>query len=150
MFFRRVNFTGSGKVKTLRLLKRSWLLLFFLVPSLFLFSQGDPEGPAAGRVDLNPQEFQEGFQKGGLLLDVRTPQEYADAHIGGAELIPLQELSTRWTEIEEYKDQPVYLYCRSGNRSRSASQVLLDKGFTEVYNLDRGIGSWMAQSLPVE
>lgn len=128
---------------------KKWLWLLLFIPSMVISAQGTGD-PGAERVDLSPQEFQEGFQEGGLLLDVRTPGEYEAAHIPGAELIPVQELSARAGEIDAYKNEPVYVYCRSGNRSRSASQILLDKGFTQVYNLDQGIGSWAGAGLPLE
>lgn len=101
--------------------------------------------------DLSNEEFSDGIMENNiLLLDVRSPQEYEDLHIPGAMLIPVQELNQRIEEIESLKDHPVYVYCRSGNRSRTASQILLDNGFSQVYNLDRGISSWASQGYPTE
>ena len=57
-------------------------------------------------------------------------------------MIPVGELESRLGEISDYKDKPVLVYCRSGNRSVTASNVLIDNGFTEVHNLLGGIGAW--------
>jgi rhodanese-related sulfurtransferase len=77
-----------------------------------------------------------------LLLDVRTSQEYNDGHIEGSLLIPVTELESRLDEIADYKDSTVLVYCRSGNRSLTASQILIDNGFTDVHNLLGGIAAW--------
>lgn len=77
-----------------------------------------------------------------LLLDVRTPQEYYEGFIPGATLIPLGQLSDRIGEIERFKNLPVLIYCRSGNRSIPASQILLRNGFKTVYHLRGGIRAW--------
>jgi phage shock protein E len=85
-----------------------------------------------------------------LLLDVRTPNEFYEAHIAGATLVPLQQLADRLGELEAHKNIPVIIYCRSGNRSIPASQILIKNGFKQVYNMQGGIGGWMREKLPVE
>jgi rhodanese-related sulfurtransferase len=84
-----------------------------------------------------------------FLLDVRTPREFAAGHLEGAVLIPVQELSPRLAELEAARDRPVFIYCRSGNRSTVAAKLLVDAGFDEVINLRRGIVDWERQGLPV-
>jgi len=128
-------------------MKRNILFLGMLV--FFIFScTAENEGIYE---HIDALTFQNAMEKeGALLLDVRTPGEYANTHIPGAELIPLQELEARIDEIVDYKDQPVLVYCRSGNRSRSAAQILKNQGFKEIYNLNRGIGEWISMGLPVE
>jgi len=71
---------------------------------------------------------------GALLVDVRTPQEYATGHLEGAINIPVQELEHRTAELGE-PSRPVVLYCRSGARSGSAQRLLRERGFTAAYNL---------------
>ncbi len=85
-----------------------------------------------------------------LLLDVRTPNEFYDGHIAGATLIPVQQLAERIDELENVKDKPVLVYCRSGNRSIPASQILIRNGFKKVYNMNGGILGWMQEKLPLE
>lgn len=79
-----------------------------------------------------------------LILDVRTPNEYYSGHIENAVLIPLQQLSDRLSEIEDYKDRVVLLYCRTGNRSTVAAEILIQNGFKKLYNLSNGIKEWKA------
>lgn len=75
-----------------------------------------------------------------LLLDVRTQAEYDIGHIEGARLIPHNELADRLEEVKGHGK--VLVYCASGNRSVTASQVLIAAGFKEVYNLKSGFSGW--------
>jgi rhodanese-related sulfurtransferase len=84
-----------------------------------------------------------------FVLDVRTPEEYTqDGHVKGSTLIPLPELATRLAEIP--KDRPIAAFCRSGNRSKVAQDLLLQNGFTDVSNVIGGIGAWRNANLPTE
>lgn len=91
-----------------------------------------------------PEVFESHMQGEYLLLDVRTPEEYNEGNIEGSVLIPVTELESRLSEIEEYKDKTVLVYCRSGNRSVTASNILIDNGFTNVHNLLTGYNGWVA------
>ena len=82
------------------------------------------------------------------MLDVRTPEEYAEGHIPGAVLIPVQELEQRLGEVP--KDRQVYVYCRSGVRSVQASKILAGAGFTHIENVEGGIKAWQAAGFPIE
>lgn len=70
--------------------------------------------------------------RGGKLIDVRTPEEYAQGHAKGAVNIPLQELQRQLPKLKRLK-VPVVAYCRSGNRSGIAAQILNANGM-EAYN----------------
>jgi len=82
-----------------------------------------------------------------VILDVRTWEEYINGHIKNATLIPVSELEGRLWELDRLK--PTLVYCRSGMRSASASQILADHGFIEVYNMLGGILAWIAAGYPV-
>lgn len=82
-----------------------------------------------------------------LLLDVRTPEEFATGHISGAVNIPLQSLQSRLSEVPN--DMPVIVYCRSGNRSAQASQILSQANYPTIFDMG-GIIDWTSQGLPVE
>ena len=84
---------------------------------------------------------------GVLIVDVRTPQEYNEGHIYGAVNYPLQQID-RWSK-DLPKDKPVYLYCRSGNRSQEAAEYLKKKGFKNIYNETGGIIAWSKRSYPL-
>lgn len=78
-------------------------------------------------------------EKNAQLVDVRTPEEFAESGIAGAKNLPLQDIDhTAMTNLD--KNLPVVVYCRSGQRSQMAMQILLSQGFTDVFNL----GSYMA------
>ena len=84
--------------------------------------------------DINQgvQEFKNAA--GAVLLDVRTPQEYREGHIPGSQNMPLQQLD-KVEEVTENKDTVLYVYCRSGARSRQAVSLLKHMGYTNVHNI---------------
>ena len=71
---------------------------------------------------------------GAVLLDVRTPQEYREGHIPGSQNVHLQQLD-KVEEVTENKDTVLYVYCRSGARSRQAVSLLKHMGYTNVHNI---------------
>ncbi|MBN1758421.1 MAG: hypothetical protein JW863_08900 [Chitinispirillaceae bacterium] len=96
-------------------------------------------------MELTAKEAQQLIaEKKPLILDVRTPNEYYSGHIKGARLIPLQQLDARLSELNNYKEKDVLVYCRSGNRSTVASQILIRNGFKKLHNLRSGIRGWEA------
>lgn len=88
---------------------------------------------------LPPEEAKALVKKGAMLVDVRTPEEFAGKHLDGAINIPVDDLEARMGELK--KDADIVLYCRSGARSGRALGMLKAAGFTKVYNLG-GIGNW--------
>ena len=85
-----------------------------------------------------------------LVIDVRTTEEYADGHLVGAQNINVED-ETLWEQrIEPLdRDRPTVVYCRSGRRSAVAAQLLIDAGFTQVYDLG-GVEDWDSAVLAVE
>jgi phage shock protein E len=85
---------------------------------------------------------------GALLLDVRTPAEYADRHIDGAANLPVDELRARPVDVDKLtggdRDKPIVVYCGSGKRAARAKQVLVEAGYRHVTNLG-GIEDWDRQ-----
>lgn len=79
-----------------------------------------------------------------FVLDVRQPEEFNEASIDGAVLIPLGQLETRLGELD--KNAEIVVHCKSGGRSTRAVQFLESRGFANVANLTGGITSWLAQS----
>ncbi|REE80713.1 rhodanese-related sulfurtransferase [Lutibacter oceani] len=76
------------------------------------------------------------------IIDIRTPQEYKQGYIEGAVNINYFD-SSFLDQVSKFdKSKPIFIYCRSGNRTSSASKKLLKLGFTEVYDLQGGIISW--------
>lgn len=71
---------------------------------------------------------------GAVLLDVRTPEEYAEGHIPGGRNVPLQRLDAVESVVKS-KDTPLFVYCLSGARSRQAVSLLRSRGYTNVQNI---------------
>lgn len=85
-----------------------------------------------------------------VIIDVRTEGEYTSGHIPGANLLPVQVFADNLGKLEKFKDDDILLYCASGNRSTVAAKMLIDAGYSKVYNLRRGIGDWTRNGLPIE
>jgi rhodanese-related sulfurtransferase len=83
------------------------------------------------------------------LLDVRTPGEYAAAHIGGADNVPLDSLPELAVEIRAAVAAPVVVVCQSGMRARKAEAALRASGMTNLHVLDGGVNGWVAAWHPV-
>ena len=75
-----------------------------------------------------------------MIVDVRTVEEYNEGHIPGAINIPNESITAAPSELPD-KDQVLYVYCRSGNRSKQASSKLAKLGYTNIYEMG-GISSW--------
>ena len=77
-----------------------------------------------------------------IILDVREQDEYDSGHIPGAVLLPVGSIDEDTaTEVIPEKDSTVLVYCRSGNRSKTASSTLADLGYTDIYEFG-GINTW--------
>jgi len=75
-----------------------------------------------------------------ILLDVRQPFEYEEAHLPGAQLIPLPKLVDSIEQLDRH--QPILVYCATGGRSLMAARLLSNQGFGEVYQVQGGINAW--------
>ncbi|AWR85493.1 rhodanese-like domain-containing protein [Meiothermus taiwanensis] len=104
--------------------------------------------PTALYKDIQPHEAHELQKQKVLFVDVREPEEFAQVRLEGAQLIPLSEFAGRFSEIP--KNQPVVLYCRSGNRSAQAAGWLASKGYTNLLNLEGGLMAWYQAGLPLD
>ena len=81
-----------------------------------------------------------------IILDVRTQDEYNEGHLEKALLIPIDELEGRIDELDQ--NNPIIVYCRSGVRSNRAANILIENGFSEVYDMG-GIMGWQEEGFPV-
>ncbi len=116
------------------ILGMDFLSLFFNRPAV---NQLDP-GEVHELINKTPRPY---------LLDVRTPVEYKQGHITGAELIPLNELSARVGRIPKGRD--IICVCASGHRSIVAARQLTAKGYP-VSNMKGGMAKWVRAGLPVK
>jgi rhodanese-related sulfurtransferase len=104
----------------------------------------------AGVTNMNVSEFSKKISEPDVvLLDVRTPAEFAEGYIEGAQLIDFQSGNFE-NEISSLDKNATYaVYCRSGNRSGQAVKVMHDAGFHNVYNLNGGVIDWANAGLPL-
>ncbi len=83
---------------------------------------------------------------GAFILDVRQPDEWNTFHIAGSTLIPLDQLPSRLNELP--KDKQIVVVCRTGHRSASGRDFLLQSGFTQVTSMAGGLTQWSADGYP--
>ena len=122
------------------------LVTIFLV-LLFLFLRTFVV--AAGAKSINTMEAVRMMNKeDALVLDVRTQEEFAKAHISGATNIPLGLIDARISDLHGSKSSPVIVVCQSGNRSMQAARALKKHGFENLFNMSGGMVSWQQANLP--
>ena len=116
------------------------IYVVFLLAIIFLFYMR--LAPAKGLRTLRADAFQAEWRnaKNGILIDVREPAEFRSGHIPGAVNIPLSQLGSKTDGISI--DRNVYLYCRSGMRSKQAARVLSGRGYANLAHLQGGISAW--------
>jgi rhodanese-related sulfurtransferase len=105
---------------------------------------------SSNAMDLSVSEFSSKVTEAGIItLDVRTPGEFNEGHIDGAQLIDFQSGNFE-SEIETLDKSKTYaVYCRSGSRSGQAVKIMSDAGFTNLYNLNGGVIDWSSAGLPL-
>lgn len=93
--------------------------------------------------NISPDEAKKALDldKSIILLDVRTSEEYNEGHIPGSILVPVDSLESQILTTIPDKKTKIFIYCRSGNRSKTAAQIMINLGYTDVYDLG-GIKSW--------
>jgi rhodanese-related sulfurtransferase len=84
-----------------------------------------------------------------VVLDVRTPEEFAAGHVPGAVNIPHTELAARIAELGDARDRDVVVYCRTGKRSEQALGVLGQSGFKRLFHLQGDYTRWSEEKRPV-
>lgn len=85
-----------------------------------------------------------------VVVDVCEPKEFSAGHVPNAINLPLSSLKDRLHDLDKYKNKPVIVSCRSGNRSMKGAVLLRKHGFPTVYNLAGGLLGWERDNLPVE
>lgn len=134
------------------------VIFLFLLTMVFFFSMQKKDIPS-GFKTVTVEEAREMIEKDDVfILDVRTPAEFNSSHIEGATLIPVtnsggsnlssdQLLEARINEVP--RDKKILVYCRTGHRSTTASNILVAAGYSDVYNMQGGITAWTGAGYPV-
>ena len=88
--------------------------------------------------------------KNAVIIDVRTPEEFAESHLPEANNFPVDTLSQNIETIKKLqRDKPLLVYCRSGKRSARATEILQNLGVNSLYNLKGGIKAWSDANNPL-
>ena len=126
--------------------------------AIMIFAPRTGDSPSGVR-NVAVQEAKKLIENGDVfVLDVRTPSEFNSSHIEGATLIPVTNtfgsnlssdnlLEARVDEVP--KNKKILVYCKSGHRSTSASKILVNAGYSQVYSMEGGINAWTGAGYPV-
>ena len=107
---------------------------------------------AAGPATIEPKALNDRIawaDRSLLVLDVRTPEEFAAGHVPGAVNIPHTELAARVAELDVARDRDIVVYCRTGKRSGEALGVLAKSGFKRLLHLQGDYTRWSEEKRPV-
>lgn len=122
-------------------------LAFALVTATLVFA-----AEAAGPEPIEPKSLGARIawaDRSLVVLDVRTPEEFAAGHLPGAINIPHTELASRVAELEGSRDSDIVVYCRTGARSATALGVLEKSGFKRLFHLQGDYTRWSEEKRPV-
>lgn len=104
------------------------------------------QGPQVPEIDI--EQAERDVAAGAQMVDVRESSEWNEAHIPGSVHIPLGDLATRAGTLDT--ERPVVAVCRSGNRSKTAVQILQRAGFTDASSMAGGVVAWAKAGKPIE
>ncbi len=131
-----------GKGEGVNIMKKFCIVVFMILTLVSALSGCVTKSPEKAQyTDISVQQAKEMIDKGEVfILDVRTQEEYNAGHIRNSTLIPVQDLSKRLNEVP--RNREILVYCRTGGRSTAASEILVNNGFTQIYNMKGGITEW--------
>ena len=126
----------------------NWMLLVIALSSGFFLLLPVVQGAAAS--GISPTEAVQCMNREkGVVIDVCSAAEFAEAHIKGAVNVPLDELETRLAGAVKNKSTPVIMVCAAGARSKRAQAVAQKLGYEKVHSLQGGLTAWKEANLPV-
>lgn len=103
-----------------------------------------------GFKSLSVEDTAQSIEDGSIIIDVREQDEYDQAHLENAILVPLSTVSAEKINEINPTNKTILIHCRSGKRSKVAANVLLSQGYSgEILELDEGINAWIESDQPV-
>lgn len=124
-----------------------------LVTALFVFAAGSHASePAQATPKIDQAALLKRIDKNDssmVILDVRTPEEFAKGHIPGAINIPYTHLPVRISEVADAADKDIVLYCTIGVRAEKGAERLRENGFTKLLHLDGDMQAWEDKKRPL-
>ena len=133
----------------MQFLQDNWMLVALAAVSGAMLVWSFIGGKLSGIEEADTLKATRLYNDDALVLDVREDKEFAAGHIPKAKHIPLGQLAGRMKELDKFKDKPILVTCRSGQRSARACGMLKKAGFETVYNQAGGIIAWERANLPV-
>jgi rhodanese-related sulfurtransferase len=120
-----------------------------LIILLFAIAGCREAGQKQDSASLSPVEFQAGLSDEVVLIDVRTPDEFREKSIAGAQNMDIKspDFESRLDSLD--KSRTYFVYCAAGTRSDKAAELMRSKGFEKVITLEGGIKAWSEEGLPV-
>lgn len=127
-------------------------LVIFLGLVLALFFVSCKDKPVSDEIKvISVEEVREALNDGPYqLIDVRTLEEFNEGHLSNAKNICVTDDDFNEKVAKLDRNEPVYLYCRSGVRSARAGEILREMGFTEIYDMDGGILKWEEEAFELK
>ncbi len=121
------------------------IIQFLPVIALFIASKiGCEAQQTEGVIVISPEEAKTAMaaEEELTLVDIRTPKEFVQGNIDGAENINFFDRDFEEQMLQFDKEETIYIYCRSGNRSAKAAKKLKEMGFKEIYDIEGGFLNW--------
>lgn len=127
-------------------------LFFFLSLTLLFTNQSYGQVPTQAYKTISPSDFKKGLSttKNYILLDVRTPEEFAKGYLTGAININFFDKSFKDKVAQLPLSKPIYVYCAVGGRSAKASALLANLNRREILNMEGGFSAWQKLNFPVQ
>ena len=123
------------------------IVLFVAIIVYLIASAGGGSATSGLANEVSVDKAYEMYQSGVFTVDVRTQEEWDEYHAPNTNLIPLDELEARLSEVP--KDQEILVICRSGNRSQQGRDILLNAGYNAT-SMAGGLKEWYAKGYPIE
>jgi len=127
------------------------LLVLALIAILVMLIGGELRQRLSGVSEVGPVEATRMLNHdNAVMIDMREDKEYREGHIVNAIHLPASRQDNYTAKLEKYREQPLIVYCRSGQRSTAICNKLRKQGFEAVYNLKGGVLAWQKAELPLE
>lgn len=127
-------------------MKQNLILIFAILTAALLVGCGSKKQEPHTYQTISMEELSQRFdaEENAILLDVRHPEEYAEGHIPGAIHLDNDEIGTQPIDLLPDKDKTIFVYCRSGRRSKEAAQKLVELGYRGIIECG-GILDWTGE-----
>jgi rhodanese-related sulfurtransferase len=131
-------------------LMEHWILSSAFVVLLILILLNEWRYRSSGLTGIGPQQLVDFLNhSGGVVLDIRSSEQYEQGHILGAMNIAPADFEKRLNALNKYKTKPVIAVCAKGLDSPKVSRLLVENGFTKLYYLTGGVDGWKSSGLPL-